>query len=230
MKSFEYRVPIHNRIARGGLRFIFRGIFRILSRVVITGKDNIPEHSAYLVAINHVSLFEAPFIGAFWPYPLEAMGASEVWDRAGQSLIARWYGAIPVHRGAYDRRLIDTVLSVLRSGYPLLIAPEGTRSHQPGMQQAMPGVAYLMDKANVPVIPVGVVGSTEDFLKRALRGKRPKIEMHIGKAINLPPVSGKGSDRRIARQKNADLVMAHIAALLPPEYRGVYAAHESISQ
>jgi len=33
----------------------------------------------------------------------------------------------------------------------------------------------------------------------------------------------KGAARREARQQYADLVMSHIAGLLPPEYRGVYA-------
>jgi 1-acyl-sn-glycerol-3-phosphate acyltransferase len=193
--------------------------------VKITGKENIPSSGAYLIAVNHVSLFEAPLICAFWPCPPEAMGAVDVWDRPGQSTLARLYGGIPVHRGDFDRRLIETVISVLRSGYPLLIAPEGGRSHELGMRRAMPGVAYLIDKAQVPVVPVGVVGSTDDFLQRALRGKRPTIEMRIGKPIELPPVEGKGAERRASRQRNADELMTHIAALLPPEYRGVYADH-----
>jgi len=111
----------------------------------------------------------------------------------------------------------------LRAGYPLLIAPEGGRSHTPGMRRAKPGVAYLMDKAGVPVVPVGIVGSTDDFLERALRGQRPQIEMHIGPVLQLSPVIGKGKDRRKKRQQNADRVMAAIAILLPHNYRGVYA-------
>jgi hypothetical protein len=35
-------------------------------------------------------------------------------------------------------------------------------------------------------------------------------------------VEGSGEARRASRQRNADLVMKHIAALLPPEYHGVY--------
>jgi hypothetical protein len=46
--------------------------------------------------------------------------------------------------------------------------------------------------------------------------------MHVGKPVNLPPITGRGAERRKARQRNADLVMAHIAALLPEEYRGFY--------
>jgi len=82
-----------------------------------------------------------------------------------------------------------------------------------------------MDRARVPVLPVGIVGTTDDFLKRALRGERPLLEMHIGKSLELPPISGSAEKRRIARYNNADSVMAHIATLLPPEYRGVYADH-----
>jgi hypothetical protein len=47
--------------------------------------------------------------------------------------------------------------------------------------------------------------------------------MRIGKPLHLPLVAGRGDDRRKARQSNVDLVMSHVAGLLPPEYRGVYA-------
>ncbi len=79
-----------------------------------------------------------------------------------------------------------------------------------------------MDRANVPVLPVGIVGTTDDMLARALRGKRPRLEMSIGKAFRLPEIKGRGADRRKARQKNADEVMLKIAALIPENYRGVY--------
>jgi 1-acyl-sn-glycerol-3-phosphate acyltransferase len=96
------------------------------------------------------------------------------------------------------------------------------------MRRAEPGVAYLMDKARVPVVPVGVIGSTDDFLKRGLNGERPEIVMNIGKPLSLQSAKEKGINRRDARQRNADFVMTKIAALLPLEYRGVYADDERI--
>jgi 1-acyl-sn-glycerol-3-phosphate acyltransferase len=74
----------------------------------------------------------------------------------------------------------------------------------------------------VPVVPVGIVGTTDDFLERALHFKRPRLEMRIGEPFTLPGVQGKGSERREALQANADQIMQAIAALIPPEYRGVY--------
>lgn len=44
----------------------------------------------------------------------------------------------------------------------------------------------------------------------------------VGKPFALPQIEGRGAARRLARQRNADLVMQRIAGLPPPEYRGVY--------
>jgi 1-acyl-sn-glycerol-3-phosphate acyltransferase len=220
-----YSVPTRIHLARRILRPIFRLVFHALSRVRITGLENVPTRGAYLIAFNHVSIIDPPLVTAFWPVAPEVMGAVEVWGRPFQSLLARWYGGIPVHRDQYDRQLVDTALSVLRSGYPLVIAPEGERSHTPGMQPAHRGVAFLMNKANVPVIPVGVVGGTEDFLDRALKGQRPEIEMRIGQPIVFSSADKGLISHREARQQNTDAVMTQIAALLPPAYRGYYSSY-----
>jgi 1-acyl-sn-glycerol-3-phosphate acyltransferase len=90
------------------------------------------------------------------------------------------------------------------------------------MGPALPGIAYVVSKANVPVVPVGIVGSTEDFLRKAFLGARPTLEMRIGNPIFLPAINAKGEERRAALKQNTDLIMLKIASLLPPEYWGVY--------
>jgi len=220
----DYSVPLHNRIFRFIFRPAFRLVFYLLSDVKIIGKDNIPKDRAYLITINHISLFEAPFMTAFWPSAPEAAGAVEIWDRPGQSILVRLYAGIQVHRGVFDRQALEAIIAALNSGRPLLLAPEGRRSHAPGMQRALPGAAYIVEKTGVPVLPVGIVGTTDDFFARAIRMHRPTIEMRIGKPLILPPVEGKGAARREALQANADQIMLAIAALIPPEYHGVYAA------
>jgi 1-acyl-sn-glycerol-3-phosphate acyltransferase len=220
MKS--YSVPIFNRIIRIVFRPIFRLVFHILSDVKIIGRENVPASGPYLITINHVSLFEPPFLLAFWPVAPEAAGAIEIWNRPGQNILVRGYHGIPVHRGEFDRQALSSMIAVLQSGRPLLLAPEGGRTHELSMRRALPGVAYIIDKTRVPVVPVGITGTTDDFLDRALHLKRPGIEMRIGKLVKLPPVEGKGAERREALQANADQIMQAIAELIPAEYRGVY--------
>jgi len=219
----RYQVPLRFKIIRPVTKAIFRGIFNLLARVKIMGKENIPYGKPYVVAMNHVSIFDPPFVAAFWPEQLEIIGAIDVFDKPGQGQILRLYGVIPVHRGDYDRSLLTRIISILKSGIPLLISPEGARSHAPGMKRAKPGIAYIAEQTGASVLPVGLIGTTEDFGQRASHGKKPPLEMRIGKPIALPSITANGTEKHAARQRNADLVMSYVAGLLPEEYRGVYA-------
>ncbi|HEX6034951.1 MAG TPA: lysophospholipid acyltransferase family protein [Anaerolineales bacterium] len=218
-----YRVPLRFQIFRPFLKTLFRGIFRGLARVKIIGLENIPYGKAYIAAMNHVSIYDPPLAAAFWPEDLEIIGAIDVFGKPGQGQLLRLYGVIPVHRGDYDRPLFTKLISILKSGHRLLIAPEGARSHDTAMRRAKPGIAYLVEKTGVPVLPIGIVGTTADFWQRASRGGRPLLEMRIGKPIKLPSITSQGTEKHADRQKNADLVMSYLAGLLPEEYRGVYA-------
>ena len=218
-----YSVPFRYQLSRPLLKAAIRTVFHILGRVKIIGKENIPYGQAYVVAMNHISIFDPPLIASFWPEMLEIIGASDVFEKPGQGQILKIYGVIPVHRGEYDRALMQRVITVINAGFPLLIAPEGGRSHITAMRRAQPGVAYIVEKTGVPVVPGGLVGTTDDFWQRAKRGERPQLEVRIGKPFSLPVLTEKGAARREARQRNADLVMQHVAGLLPKEYRGVYA-------
>lgn len=224
MKAAQpYSVPLRFKITRPFLKTLFRGIFRALARTTITGADQIPYGKPYVVAMNHVSIFDPPFVAAFWPEQLEIIGAIDVFGKPGQGQLLRLYGVVPVHRGDYDRPLLTKIISMIKSGHPLLIAPEGARSHDPAMRRARPGIAYIVEKTGVPVVPVGLVGTTEDFWQRARGGEKPPLEMRIGKPVVLPPITTLGTQKHAARQQNADLVMSYIAGLLPEEYRGAYA-------
>ncbi|HEX6268855.1 MAG TPA: lysophospholipid acyltransferase family protein [Anaerolineales bacterium] len=221
--SEAYQIPLRFRLVRPLLKWVFRGLFHLLGRVRIVGKENIPYGKPYVVAMNHVSIFDPPFVAAFWPEYLEIIGAEDVFYKPGQGQLLKMYGVIPVHRGDYDRALLTRIIRIIKSGFPLLIAPEGRRSHVTAMQRAKPGIAYIIENTGVPVVPVGLIGTTGDYWQRARRGERPLLEMRIGRPIHLPKITSRGVERQQARQKNADLVMSYLAGLLPEEYRGVYA-------
>ncbi len=224
----HYKLPLRTRISRRFLRVFFRTLFRLLGNVELYGLENIPDHNRYVIAFNHVSLIEVPFIAAFWPTVIEIIGAAVVWKRSGQALIARMWGGIQVNRNDYDREVFRQVEGVFEAGRPLMISPEGGRSHTPGLRRGKPGIAYIIDKVGAVVVPVAVVGNTMDFLTNGLRLKRPTIQMIVGEPFTVPPLKGKGAERRDMRQRNTDYIMARLAALLPDSYRGVYAEYERI--
>lgn len=221
--SAAYRPPLHTYLTRPILRGVCRFLFHVLGRVQITGVENVPRGQPYVAVLNHVSIIDPPALLSFWPETMETIGAVDVFARPFQGQLASLYGVIPVHRGEYDRALISKVLALLKAGYPLMMAPEGGRSHVTAMRRAKPGIGFILQRADVPIVPAGLVGTTGDFIQRGLHGERPLVEIRIGKPVHLPPALEGGAARRDARQQIADLVMSYVAGLLPEEYRGVYA-------
>jgi 1-acyl-sn-glycerol-3-phosphate acyltransferase len=217
----DYNVPVRNRIARSIIRPVFKFLFTLISRVELNGFENIPQEP-YILVFNHVSLYEAPLIVAFWPIFPEVLGASDVWNRPGQNILARSYGGIPIERGEIDRTAMHRMVAAVLSGKSLMIAPEGGRSHSPGMRKAKSGITYLFDKTRAVIVPIGLVGATDDFLSKALRGKRPHVSLTVGKPFVLPEMEETGKSGSDLRQGKVDYVMKKIAEILPEEYRGYY--------
>lgn len=217
----EIEIPLRIKLFRRVAKPTFRMLFRLLSRFELEGFEHVPSEGGYLVAGNHVSLYDPAFVLAFWPTDLEAAGAIDILDRPGQKLLMRYYGAMPVHRGDVDRTLLTGMIERLQAGLPVYIAPEGTRSHVPGMQQAHHGAAYVAAKARVPVVPVGMTG-TEGIFRTLKHGVRSRLRMVVGRPLNLPPVDTRAPTRRRELKFNTDIIMHAIAALMPVAYRGVY--------
>ncbi len=223
MSVDRYELPWYKSLFRFLLRPIFRLIFKLLGPIELIGRENIPARGAYLVVFNHVSLYDAPLLVAFWPKALEVLGAQDIWSRPGQNLLVRGYGAIPVLRGEIDREAVTKILAALRSGRPLIMAPEGGRSHGEGLRQGKSGVVHFVEATGVPVVPVGIVGTQDDYYQQGSRGQRPQVVVTVGKPFHLPEeLEAPAGSPRDLRQMKVDYIMRQVAALLPEDYRGYY--------
>jgi 1-acyl-sn-glycerol-3-phosphate acyltransferase len=86
-------------------------------------------------------------------------------------------GAFPVVRGKGDMGVIDESIKRLKKGRNLVIFPEGTRSKDGKVGKGKTGVALIAAKANVDVVPVGIIFEGElKFRKR--------VVVKFGKPIN----------------------------------------------
>jgi 1-acyl-sn-glycerol-3-phosphate acyltransferase len=190
--------------------------------VEIFGQGNIPTSGAYLVTPNHISIFEPPLLAAFWPSELEIAAAVEILNRPFQSEIMRLYGTVLVHRRQMDRSLITALLQRLAAGSPVLIFPEGMRTHRPGLVTGNTGAAYLAAKAEVAILPVGIAG-TYQLWDRIKRLRRPRIKIRIGPPVVFPRLDLRASARREALKSRTEEIMRAIAKLLPANHQGDYA-------
>jgi 1-acyl-sn-glycerol-3-phosphate acyltransferase len=205
------------------LYHVIRAIVDILVNLFIrreyVGLENFPE-PPYIVAINHLSVFDTPVLLTVCPHTIRALTAAKHKRNPIYAPLLVIMGSIWVRRGEVDRRALREALDVLEQGGVLGLAPEGTRARGTyALQEGKTGTAYLATRADVPIVPVGLAG-TERIKDNLLRLRRTYVRAVVGEPFRLPE---NGRVRGQKLHEYTDLIMRRIAELLPEEYRGVYA-------
>jgi 1-acyl-sn-glycerol-3-phosphate acyltransferase len=214
---------------RNFLRWLIRIIINLIARVEIQGFENIPEKSGFVAATNHLGRLDPALLfymveGNFILTIAEKYQHHWFFGPLGNAVDGIWLDRFSADVGA-----IRKVLTRMKAGGILVIAPEGTRSKTESMAEGKPGVAYLALKAGLPIVPVGLTG-TEDRLvvERLKHFKKSEIKIVIGKPFKLPPI--QRNDRDATLKQHTDEIMCRIGALLPEKYRGVYAEHPRLKE
>ncbi|RIK19260.1 MAG: hypothetical protein DCC51_09260 [Anaerolineae bacterium] len=196
----------------------------IIARIEIIGEVDY-QTGGFIIVGNHVGRLEAFLVILLAKRDDVVMILAEKYKKyALWRYVARKVDAIWVNRFDADFAALRAVLKRLENGEVLAVAPEGTRSPTATLLPGKPGAAYLAAKSGLPVIPIGVVGTEDQVVKHRLkRFQRLDITARIGVPYTLPPMPRQGRDEWL--QAQTDDMMCRIAALLPPDHRGVYADH-----
>jgi 1-acyl-sn-glycerol-3-phosphate acyltransferase len=213
-------------------RLLIRILLRLLTRIEVHGRENIPTAGNFIIAANHIGL-----VDAFLPFYIInntnlVLLVGEKWEKLW---ILRWLGRglnfLFIDRYNPDLKAIREVITRMKHGEALVITPEGTRSKVGTLIEGKPGVSYLAAKLGYPLIPVGISGSFDaDFFGQLKRLQRPHVTVRIGPAFSLPPLPTEAKSRDEALKADTDEIMCRIAALLPPEQHGVYTSHPRLKK
>ena len=203
------------------LQSVVRGVLRLLCRFEVRGIEHVPTQGPFLLVSNHLHSLDIPVIGATLPHRSVAFAARK-WEHIP---VAGWLlrtlgDAIFVYRGEVDRHALRQALAVLENGGILTVAPEGTRSDTGALQEGKEGIAYLALRAKVALVPVVSYGQEKVF-SSLRRGRRASVHVAYGPPFTLPVASGRTN--RAWLEESTEHIMLRLAAMLPAEYRGVYA-------
>ena len=200
---------------------LLRLLLRLFTHLEVTGLENIPQGGPLLVAFNHLAHLDGALVLAFLPQPVEGIALEDLYHVPITGQLLRLYGTIPVHRDQFDRQVIRRALQVLAEGKILALAPEARQSLTGALERARQGVAYLALHSGAPILPVALTG-TENVPSDLKRLRRPRLAVTFGEVFIPPLRASKPQTRRQQVAELTDEIMYRIAALLPPEYRGVY--------
>lgn len=129
---------------------------RIILRVKIKGRDNIPEDGPVVIMSNHISMLDPPLIGAFLPRKIYFMAKKELFENPVIGWFLKVLGAFPVKRGSGDRKALKKSLRVLRNGKVLGLFPEGTRYPEGELGEPHTGSIMIAIMGKAPIVPVGI--------------------------------------------------------------------------
>ncbi|RKT79148.1 1-acyl-sn-glycerol-3-phosphate acyltransferase [Terracoccus luteus] len=198
-----------------------------LYRPTIEGKENMPRTGGVVVASNHVSFIDSFAIPLASPRQVRFLAKEEYWTGPGVGGALRKgfftaVGMIPVNRHSTSaaQESLDKALEVLRAGDAFGIYPEGTRSRDGRLYRGRTGVAWLALTADVPVVPVGLIGTEEIQPVGARFPKLAKVTVRFGEPIGVERYRGMPAGR--ARRELTDEVMAAIAALSGQQMADTY--------
>lgn len=135
-------------------RSIVNGIARILFRIEIEGRDNIPKEGSLIICANHISLLDPVMIAISVQRPISFMAKKELFENKILGKLFLKFNAIPVSRGESDLSAIRSSLKVLKDNNVLGIFPQGTRVDKVDLESTKSGIGLLAIKGKSPVIPI----------------------------------------------------------------------------
>ncbi len=210
------------RAVRCLLRLACRVVIRALSHTQVYGREHLPAQGPALLVTNHLGDADVVLLLSTLPWCPEALASIDLLEYPAVYLLLQTYGVIWVHRGHADRAALRAALQALQEGRIVALAPEGRQTLIQGLMPGTQGAAYLALKSRAPVIPVGITGTYNWMVFPQLRrGRRPRFTVRFGPPFTLEPARGP---LRTQLEEATHRIMQAIARLLPPEYRGVYAA------
>lgn len=218
---------LSGRMFAFGARVLVRVL--TLGRVRVEGLDRLrvdPRVAGPLIVIaNHVSNVDPPLVGGWLAQGLGRRLAFLAKEQLFKGLIGRFMlgqGMIPVRAGRSDVDALRRARSVLERGGVIVVFPEGTRSPDGVIGEAFAGAAMLAARPDAWIVPVGV-GDTDLLMPRGSRLPRfgTRITVRFGEPFRL--TLDPALPRRAALEAGSEMLMAHIAELLPERQRGRFA-------
>jgi 1-acyl-sn-glycerol-3-phosphate acyltransferase len=187
------------------MRFLAWLLIHTIHRVSTVDVERIPEEGPAVLVCNHVSYVDAIVILAASPRPIRFVMDHRIFKTPLLGFIFRTGKAIPIapaHENPWlmEKAFVD-VAQALHEGELVCIFPEGKLTRTGEMNAFRGGIAKIVARSQVPVIPMalrGLWGSvfsrdpSNVFERSFARGLRSKLALAVGRPVPPQQVTPEG--------------------------------------
>ena len=174
------------------------------SQVTVVHRENFSSSPA-VYAVNHLSYMDTPVLFSNLPFQFRILAGHWLWKIPFLGWHLKRSGQIPVNSSSLRSQVasLNRGVAALRSGMPLVIFPEGGRSQDGHLRPFMSGPAWMAIRAQVPVVPVALIG-TYELLPMHIYHLRPRpLLLVVGRPIATTGLTTKDVEAVTTRVQDA---------------------------
>lgn len=146
------------------VRPIVKGLFFLLFRPKITGKENIPSNENYVLAGNHTKWLDPIMLVAIVKDQIRFLAKDSLFKGITKPIV-KALGAIPVNRKIHDHQALESAIIALNKGMVIGIFPEGTINREK-KEPTLPfkiGAVKMAQVTNTKIVPFVITGKYKLF-------------------------------------------------------------------
>jgi 1-acyl-sn-glycerol-3-phosphate acyltransferase len=134
-----------------------------LSPMKVVNPQNLHLGRAAVFASNHLSYMDTPALFGSLPFQFRILANHYLFKIPFIGWHLTRSGQVPIDQSSMRSQVAGLMRGVatLKSGMPLLIFPDGGRSSDGHIRQFLQGAAFMAIKAQVPLVPLALVGTYE---------------------------------------------------------------------
>lgn len=196
MKNGSLVMNMYFIVFRLLLEPILSRMLRFLFKLRVEGIEKIDLSKPFIIMPNHVSLWEAIFLGMVLPREVYFV----VNTNAAKKF--KWIVGLRNHITVDPRSPLSvrSMVSTITSGKPLVIFPEGRITVTGGLMKIYDGAGYIAMKTGVPVYPVAINGlerSTLSYINHLHRTKWfPQVSITVGDPFKVTVDASLSTDEK----------------------------------
>ena len=146
------------------LRPIVVFLLKIIYRIKVINKENIPKEGPFILAGNHKHNYDFISVISGTKRIVHFLAKKELMDKHGW--LFKKLGIIPVDRSTKNKEAITDAVNMLKNGEVVSIFPEGTFNKTEYV--IMPfkyGAVKIASESGVPIVPFAIIGEYKRFRK-----------------------------------------------------------------
>lgn len=193
-----------------------KALLRIaLSPVRVVGAENFSKAPVAVYAANHLSYMDTPVVLGKLPFQFRILARHDLFKIPFIGWYLKRSGQIPVDSTSLRSTLASLNFGVkaLKAGMPLVIFPEGGRSSDGALQPFLSGPAYMAIRAQVPIVPMALVGTHELMPMHTYHLQPRPLLLIVGEPISTENFTIKMADAltRQVFEKISDMYAQYVA-------------------